>query len=227
MDSHTNETAWITGKWKGPYVANSPCFTIVDTPGVGDALGRDCLHGEVIAETVKNLSPIDAFVLMFKGTTSRFTKPLQDQLSFYQELLGPGFWKKTIIEVSYWRSRDQDKEERWVDREIDEGLLTQNLNMQLKRKFGLTQNIPVVFVDPMYQDSRGRRNPEEKATFKNEIEKLWNFIQSGEPFTCQGNCRSPGFLKGTPALKSSPEHTKVKIRCTCCLPAFVSPMLKP
>jgi len=154
---------------------------------------------------VKNLSPIDAFVLIFKGSTSRFTQPLQDQLKFYQELFGQGFWKKTIIEISYWRSRNDDKEERLEDREIDEGKLTHNLNMQLKKKFGLTQDIPVVFVDPMYRDSRGRRNPEEKETFKNETEKLWNFIKSGEPFECQDNCRSPGFLKGTPALKSQPD----------------------
>ena len=205
MDSHTDETASIAGKWMGDYAGSSSCITIIDTPGVGDAQGRDCTHGEVIAETVKNLSPVDAFVFMFKGTTSRFSQPLQDQLKFYQELFGQGFWRKTIIEISYWRSRDEDKEERLEDREIDEGKLTHNLNMQLKKKFGLTQDIPVVFVDPMYRASRGRKNPEEKETFKNETEKLWNFIQSGEPFTCQGNCRSPGFLKGTPALKSSPD----------------------
>jgi predicted GTPase len=206
MDSHTNETAWIAGKWLGDHAGNSSCITVIDTPGVGDAQGRDCPHGEVIAETVKNLSPVDGFILMFKGSMSRFTQPLQDQLKFYQELLGQGFWKKTIIEISYWRSTDNAKEERLEDREIDEGKLTHNLNMQLKRKFGLTQDIPVVFVDPMYRASRGKRNPEEKETFKNETEKLWNFIQSGEPYECQDNCKSPGFLKGIPALKSPPDE---------------------
>ena len=85
FEAETNETAWIAGKWLGNYADNStPCFTVIDTPGVvDDAQGRyNCMHRELIGEVVKNLSPIDAFVLIFKGTTSRFTKSFLDQLSF-------------------------------------------------------------------------------------------------------------------------------------------------
>ena len=200
--SHTNETSWIAGKWLGDYSGNGSCFTLIDTPGVGDSDHRDCQHGVVISEAVKNLSPIDAFVLVFKGTQSRFTKPLQDQLSFYQDMFGEDFWIRTIIEVSYWRSSEDAKEERMEDRQTDEAKFSYDLNMQLKKKFGLTQAIPVYFIDPMYTERRGRRNPEEKETFKNETEKLWKFTQSDYPYTCKGHCKGPAFLQGEQVLKS-------------------------
>ena len=209
-ESHTNETAWIAGKWLGDYAGNSSCFTVVDTPGVGDVQGRDCEHGVVISGAVKNLNQIDVFVLIFKGTTSRFTQSLQKQLSFYEEMLGEDFWKRTIIEISYWRSRNGDKEERLEDRETDEGKLSHDLNMQLKKIFGLTQTIPVYFVDPMYTSKRGEKNPEEAEAFKNETEKLWNFTQSGDPYTCKGHCTSPGFLEGKPSLKSVNGNSSLK-----------------
>jgi len=211
-ESHTNDTSWIAGKWLGDYsqTGNSSCFTVIDTPGVGDTAGEiaDCKHGVAISEAVKKLSLIDAFVLIFKGTQSRFTKPLQDQLSFYEEMFGQGFWKKTIIEISYWRSREDDKEERMEDRHTDEAKFSHDLNMQLKRRFGLTHAIPVYFIDPMYTERRGKRNPEEKENFKNETEKLWNFTQSGDPYTCKGHCKSPGFLQGEPVLKSNSSERK-------------------
>ena len=37
MESHTNETAWISGRYLGWKTAN-PCITLIDTPGVGDSL---------------------------------------------------------------------------------------------------------------------------------------------------------------------------------------------
>jgi len=199
--SHTNETAWIAGPWLGDYKSGH-CHTLIDTPGIGDSEDRDCIHGAVIGEAVKNLSPIDAFIVIFKGTNTRFTKPLQEQLSFYEELFGQDFWKRVVIEISFWRHREDDKEERLDDREIDEGKLAHDLNYQLKKKFALQFEIPVVFVDPMYSDKRGRRNPEEKEAFKNETEKLWKFVSSGRSYVCHGHCKSPGFLEGKPTLMS-------------------------
>ena len=79
--SHTNETAWMAGSWLGDFTGSSSCFTIIDTPGIGDTQGRDCKQGALIGEQTKKLQPIDAFVLIFKGTDSRFTKPLQDRVS--------------------------------------------------------------------------------------------------------------------------------------------------
>lgn len=212
--SLTNETAWLAGPWMGDYT-NISCITLIDTPGVGDTQGRDCVHGVDIGKKVKQLSPIDAFVLIMKGQgITRFTQPLQDQLAFYQELFGDDFWKNMIIEISFWRSRESDKEDRMDERvgEVngqmrrgkDEGWLKHQLNHQLKKKFGLTTDIPVVFVDPMF-GTRSREKPEELETFKSETEKMWRLIRSPNTYTCKDHCKSPGFLEGKPTLMSEPQ----------------------
>ena len=201
---HTNEPSWIVGPWLGDYNSGA-CVTIMETQGIGDSEGRDCIHGAGVGEAVRNLSPIDAFVLIFKGTGTRFTKPLQDQLSFYEQLFGQDFWKRVIIEVSFWRHREQDKEDRLEDRGIDEGKFAHVLNYQLRRKFGLIREIPVVFIDPMYGIRRRREQPEELQPFKNETKKLWSFVTSNNPYKCEGHCNSPGFLEGKPTLMSESE----------------------
>merc|ERR1712223_1870403 len=212
--SKTNETAWMAGAWMGD-TNNTSCITVIDTPGVGDSEGRDCVHGVDIGKKAKDLSPIDAFVLIFKGAgMTRFTDHLQKQLAFYNELFGDDFWNNMIIEVSFWRSRETDKEDRldeWVknidgteQRGKDEAWLARTLNHELSRMFDITTRIPVVFVDPMFGDRR-REKPEELETFKIESEKTWRFINSGNSFACDSNCKSPpGFLEGKPTLVSEP-----------------------
>merc|ERR550532_1919882 len=136
QSSETNETDWIAGKYLGDFSGNSSCLTVIDTPGVGDKLGRDCEHGEKIGEEAKRLGPIDAFVLIVKGTNSRFTAALQEQLTFYQDLFGPKFWNRTIIEISYWGHNPYLKLDRKRRRNMDEARMTLELNKQLKGKFG-------------------------------------------------------------------------------------------
>ena len=203
MRSTTKETSWIAGQWLGD-TTNGPCVTLIDTPGVSDTDGQDCVHGVELGEKVKEWGPIDAFVLIFKGTKNRFTSGLQEQLSFYEELFGQDFWKRVIIEISFWRSRQTDKEQRIDDREIDEARLANALNKQLEEKFHLATHIPVVFVDPMY-GSRRKEEPEELEAFQNETTKLWKFVSSSQSFTCEGHCMSSGFLEGKPTLVSEPQ----------------------
>ena len=201
-ESKTVETAWIASSWLGDST-NGFNVTLIDTPGIGDSEGRDCVHAVDIGEQVRRLSPIDAFVLVIKGDQNRFTKALQEQLSFYEELFGHEFWNRVIIEISFWRSRQSDKEDR-LDGGKDEAKVTHDLNIQLKEFFGLVSDIPVVFVDPKY-GARRRQKPEELQTFKDETQKLWNFVSSNNSYTCKGHCENPGFLEGKPTLMSEPE----------------------
>ena len=202
MDSETSEVEWVAGKWLGS--SNNSCVTIIDTPGIGDSVRSNCELGEALGETVRQLSHIHAFVLVYPGNKRRFDKSTEEQLSFYEEFFGvESFWRRTIIEVSFWRSGTRDKIDR-NQSSLDEGRLTQRLNWQLKKKFHLTQSIPVVFVDSMYTQKRGEDDPEEKKTFKKETETLWKFIQSGTPYTCEDHCKGQEFLNGRPILTSAP-----------------------
>ena len=98
--SHTNETSWRVGKWLGDPAGQ--CVTIIDTPGLQDTENRTCLFTREIGEAVDKLGEIDAFFLVFKGTTNRLTPVVREQLNIFQQLFGKDFWRRTIIEITWW-----------------------------------------------------------------------------------------------------------------------------
>ena len=51
----------------------NPCITIIDTPGTSDTEGRDCKHGIALAEGIKRIGSITAFMMLFSGENPRFT----------------------------------------------------------------------------------------------------------------------------------------------------------
>ena len=69
-ESHTVETNWLVGHFLGDQ--DKPCITVVDTPGTGDTEGRDCDHAVAIANGIKDMGSIETFLLLFKGTNSRY-----------------------------------------------------------------------------------------------------------------------------------------------------------
>merc|ERR1719460_1162486 len=66
VESHTVETSWMVGHYLGD--PNNPLMTIIDSPGTGDTEGRDCSHGIALAEGIKRIGAIDAFMVLIKGT---------------------------------------------------------------------------------------------------------------------------------------------------------------
>ena len=69
-ESKTVETTWLVGHYLGD--PSKPCITVVDTPGTGDTEGRDCDHAVAIANGIKKVGSIEAFLLLFKGTNLRY-----------------------------------------------------------------------------------------------------------------------------------------------------------
>ena len=61
-ESHTTETSWMVGHYLGDPA--NPCITIIDTPGTSDTEGRDCEHGVALAEGIKRIGSITAFMLL-------------------------------------------------------------------------------------------------------------------------------------------------------------------
>ena len=53
----------------GNYLGKGKCVTVIDTPGISDANGKDYETAKEILDTVKNISSIDVFLLIFKGKT--------------------------------------------------------------------------------------------------------------------------------------------------------------
>jgi hypothetical protein len=81
---------------------------------------------------------------------------------------------------------------------MDEGTFTRDLNNLMGDVFKVPFNLTVVFVDPVFYPDLA--DPEEKVAYQRETERLWNFIDSGDPFFCGDYCVVPDSLDGTPAL---------------------------
>ena len=174
------------------------CVTIIDTPGVGDSFGRDCTNAMNTAAFVKSLNSIDAFVFLLRGTTTRIGPGLQNHIKRFVEMFGQDFWRKLVIEVTFWSHSRRAARNRKRTRGIDEESLTRDLNNLMAAVFKTQVDLTVVFVDPVYDSDWAQ--PEEHEAFQRESEKLWNFINTGEPFICGDFCEAPHSLAGIPTL---------------------------
>jgi hypothetical protein len=193
--SETSSTNWIAGNWLG---SGGSCITIIDTPGVGDTGGADCTNAMQTATFVKSLNSIHAFVLVLKGTTTRIGPELQNHINHFVEMFGQDFWRKVVIEVTFWSHTNDDKAQRKRTREMDEETLERALNGLMASVFKTNVTIPIAFVDPVY--SPDTAEPEEHVAYERETDKLWSFIDRGDSFICGDFCEAPDSLAGIPTL---------------------------
>jgi len=203
MHSETSVTSWIAGRWLGGNESNTPCFTVIDTPGIGDTSGKatDCSNFMEVAEMAKKISPIDAFVLVIKGVTTRVGPKLLDQLRFFEELFGERFWKSTVIAVSFWSHGRKDISRRKRNNGgLNERTMATKLQEELKKTFRQVPDvIPTVFVDPVYYEEEAEAH--ETEVYARETAKLWENMIDSKRFLCDGGCSAESFLQGTPRLE--------------------------
>ena len=97
---------------------SKPCITVVDTPGTGDTEGRDCDHAVAIANGIKKVGSIEAFLLLFKGTNLRYQEckeiyilqvydlrfdvAMQEQFQRYESLFGKALYENAVTEFTFW-----------------------------------------------------------------------------------------------------------------------------
>ena len=179
----------------------NPCITVIDTPGTGDTEGRDCEHGITLAQEIKRIGSIDAFILLFKGTDTRFNQPMQDQIKLYMNIFGPEMWNNTITEFTFWA---HDKKSIWK-REYTRGGLNEDTqhtiwNKEYTERFGVPHTIPSVFIDPVYIEKLAEDT--ERTINKDNLNKLWSLLtQELTTFQCDKMCQAPsGFFDGQPWL---------------------------
>ena len=172
---------WIAGNWLG---SGGQCITIIDTPG--PRAGDTCTNAKQTAAIVRSLNSIDAFVLVLKGTTTRIEPELKNHINHLVEMFGQDFWRKVVIEVTFWRHTNRDREERKRTRMIDEVTLERDLNDLMSSVFQTNLTLPLVFVDPVYNPDEAE--PEEHVAYQRETHKLWSLIDREDPFICGDFC---------------------------------------
>ena len=202
LELETKNTSWIAGRWLGNQNLDQLCFAVIDTPGIGAPVEErdDCRNFMGVAEMARKISPIDAFVLVIKGTKTQIGPELLKQLGFFQELFGEKLWDYTTFAVSFWGHKERD---RFFREKLTEAKMAQQLNLQLRRHFPGIRPLPAFFIDPVFDP-----DPEwdwvdqrEIEMFEQETDKLWKFMTNGKRFECDGRCNSPTFLTGTPTLE--------------------------
>ena len=123
----------------------------------------------------------------------------------YEEMFGDHFWRNTVIEVTFWGHSKKEKRKRKKNRKVDEEKMAHMMNDELTRLFNLKHEVPLVFVDPVFEEDEYDEyeydeEDEEAIAFKQETKKLWRLINKADKFDCEGGCNAPGFLKGFPML---------------------------
>ena len=197
----TANVTWMVGHYLGDPA--NPCITVIDTPGTGESAGSDCEQGIALTEEIKQMGSIDAFIFLYKGTSSRFTLSMEEQIKLYMSIFGREIWQNTITEFTFWRHDRRSIRER----ERNQGSLNEvtqhnRWNKEYRERFEVLQSIPSIFIDPVY-DEEYADNKEKEINEKN-THKLWNLLTNDlTTFQCDKRCQAPSrFFEGQPWLVS-------------------------
>jgi len=209
-ESHTNATSWMVGHYLGDPA--NPCITIIDTPGTGDTEGRDCDHAIALAENLKKMGSIDAFLLLFKGPNLRFDQRVQAQISLFVQIFGEDLFQNVITEFTFWSHDTRSIRKRNTTQDgLNEETKHETWNREYQDKFGVETEIPSVFIDPVYEADYADEN--ETRINKENTAKLWSLItKEFQPFKCNLRCKAPsGFFSGQPWLFEQNEEVNKRL----------------
>lgn len=198
-ESFTKNISMKVGHWLGD--ADNPMFTLVDSPGTGDTNNLDCEHAlETVRFMKEVVGSIDVFLLMFKGTNTRFDASMQKQLELFESVFGHKMWENVVTEISFWQYTDEAIEKRERSQQ-NEKFKHKDWNRVYQRKFDVGQEVPTVFIDPIYDPV----NTTEKASdqFNKWTSRLWDFTEDVGPYSCRDLCSAPdSFFVGDPHISA-------------------------
>ena len=209
-ESHTNATTWMVGHYLGDPA--NPCITVIDTPGTGDTEGRDCDHAIALAEDLKKMGSIDAFLLLFKGVNLRFDQRMQEQITLFRNIFGANLFQNVITEFTFWsHDKASIRKRKRNQAGLDEEEKHRTWNQEYQEKFDVQIEIPSVFIDPVY-DKEVAEESETRINQEN-TDKLWNLItRDFKTFRCDKRCKAPsGFFSGQPWLFEQNEEVNKRL----------------
>merc|ERR1719370_2156717 len=117
--------------------------------------------------------------------------------------------------MSYWGHKERDACKRRTDYEppLDEERQRQDLQEKLRKQFGLTFEVPIIFIDPVlkifhppHHNKRRSIETREEDIFKNQTSTLWKLANQMSPYECSANCKAPSrFYIGEPWITMGDE----------------------
>ena len=140
-----------------------------------DTENRTCQFTRDIGKTVRSLSDIDAFVLLFKGETNRLTPNIRGQINIFQQLFGREFWRKVIIGITFWPHDGISRRRRAKGTTKTEKEKTENWQTTLRSEMGVQMDVPLVFIDGVIDEELS--DEMQMQIFGNETKKLLQFME--------------------------------------------------
>ena len=178
----TKKTCPDQGPWLGNFTNND--FTIIDTPGFGNALDEEeeeTIDG-LISVLKDEIKFIHTFIIAFKQQDYRMTRSLKSMLNLFQKMFGEHFWENTILEATHWSYSDHSigirKDQNPL---LTEAYFESQLNTMLKDNFHINVNLPAVYIDTYYN----KKDTKQREFFELYTNKLWKFATSRDPFECK------------------------------------------
>jgi len=177
----TKTTCADKAHWLGN--SSAPRFTVVDTPGFGEAIREENVHVENMVNRFKNdLQYIHVFIILFKQTDNRMTAALWNMLNMFQTMFGPDFWKNAILEATHWSYSPRLTKIR-QDGGMTEDIWVKQFNQRLQKDFKFDFDLPAIFIDTFHN----RKNTAEVQKFQQNVDNLWKFAETrlDSPFWCK------------------------------------------
>jgi len=177
----TKTTCADKAHWLGN--SSAPRFTVVDTPGFGEAIREENVHVENMVNRFKNdLQYIHVFIILFKQTDNRMTAALWNMLNMFQTMFGPDFWKNAILEATHWSYSPRLTKIR-EDGGMTEDIWVKQFNQRLQKDFKFDFDLPAIFIDTFHN----RKNTAEVQKFQQNVDNLWKFAETrlDSPFWCK------------------------------------------
>jgi hypothetical protein len=185
IDSCTYLTSVVKCKWSKGLGGGG--FTLVDTPGLGDALGRDSEHVAAMVAQLKKLGSVNAFVIVFNGQNPRMDEGLRAMMKIFSEVFGAELLHHAILCFTRWSYDRRTVAGRRADAEEH---IEQEFNELLQRDLGLDisqHRVPCVFIDNDYEkDSvRAISTAVELKRYSDELRKIRTIACALPPFECR------------------------------------------
>ena len=103
-------------------------------------------------------------------------------IGLMQKMFGDEFWENAIIEATHWNYHSKSIQMRHSSNPpIIEDWWTNQFNQLFKQEYGLSFDLPSVFIDTYYNKS----NEQELIKFQENTVKLYNFASTHNPFQCK------------------------------------------
>ncbi|CAG0901030.1 unnamed protein product [Darwinula stevensoni] len=167
--SCTLEVESLDGRWLG----NGDAIRVIDTPGHGDAWGRDQELRREMVSLLEMEGAVHAFIWVKNSQKPRFDLLELEHFDLLKDIFGVSFYINLIVVFSRWSFYARQERLR-----RDEGVTLEkakeSLHTSLVENFPWTRDrpVPMATVDACFAED----DPAEASAFRAETASLWRFI---------------------------------------------------